>query len=133
MAGRPLADDDPRRCKAKSKQTGNQCRKTAIPGGTVCRAHCGKAPQVIEAAEKRIQRLVHPALGALELAITDPDQKVRKDAVAAARDILDRAGYGATKKVEVENVSKDEFESDLKAYLLGRHDAYKEQQTEAES
>jgi hypothetical protein len=36
----------------------------------------------------------------------------------------------ATKKVEVENVPKDEFESDLKAYLLGRHDAHKDKQAE---
>jgi hypothetical protein len=103
QAGRSLADDDLRRCKAKSKQAGNQCRKTAIPGSTVGPAHVGKAPQVIRAAEKRIQRLVHPALGALELAITDPEHKVGKDVVAAAR--LARVGYGATKKVEGENVS----------------------------
>ena len=40
-------------------------------------------------------------------------------------------GLEAPTKVEIEALSQDEFESDLKAYLLGRHDAYKEQQAEA--
>jgi hypothetical protein len=33
-------------CTAISKQTGNQCKRKAIPGGTVCRYHGGGAQQV---------------------------------------------------------------------------------------
>jgi hypothetical protein len=33
-------------CKAISKQTGQQCKRKAIPGGTVCRYHGGGAQQV---------------------------------------------------------------------------------------
>lgn len=44
------------RCVASSKQTGNRCSKTAIPGGTVCRFHGGAAPQVRQAALNRISQ-----------------------------------------------------------------------------
>ena len=43
------------RCTAKSKQSGQQCKKLAIPGGTVCRTHGGKAGQVQRAAQRRLQ------------------------------------------------------------------------------
>ena len=45
------------RCHAHSQQTGAQCKKTAIPGGTVCRYHGGAAPQVQRAAAERIREL----------------------------------------------------------------------------
>lgn len=38
-----------------SKQTGEQCRQRPVRGGTVCRFHGGKAPQVQAAAEQRQQ------------------------------------------------------------------------------
>lgn len=41
-------------CQATSKRTGQQCRGWAIPGGTVCRIHGGRAPQVQEAARRRL-------------------------------------------------------------------------------
>lgn len=45
---------DPTRCQATSKSTQLQCRRLPIPGGTVCRTHGGAAPQVIEAARRRL-------------------------------------------------------------------------------
>lgn len=42
------------RCTAKSKSTGDRCKRQAIAGGTVCRTHGGKAPQVAEAARRRL-------------------------------------------------------------------------------
>ena len=44
-------------CTARSKQTGRQCGRTAILGGTVCRYHGGLAPQVKRAAERRLEEL----------------------------------------------------------------------------
>ena len=35
------------RCEAQSKQTGNRCKRSSIPGGTVCSMHGGKTPAVI--------------------------------------------------------------------------------------
>lgn len=42
-----------RRCTAKSKQSGEQCRRFAVVGGTVCATHGGSAPQVRAAAQQR--------------------------------------------------------------------------------
>lgn len=66
--------DDPmekRQCSAKSKQSGQQCRRVATPGTTVCASHGSKAPQVrakaaerlAEAAEQKEIRSVLERLG----------------------------------------------------------------------
>lgn len=41
-------------CSARAKSTGRQCTKKAIPGGTVCRNHGGRAPQTANAASRRL-------------------------------------------------------------------------------
>lgn len=70
--------DGKRRCKAKSKNSGKQCRRYAIEGGTVCPTHGGSAPHVKAAAARRLEaaRLEADATAALawlgEKAITDP-------------------------------------------------------------
>jgi hypothetical protein len=46
---------DRQQCAARSKQTGQQCKHLAIPGGTVCRVHGGSAPQVQAVALRRLQ------------------------------------------------------------------------------
>ena len=40
---------------ARSKRSGDQCKRTPIRGGSVCSAHGGKAPQVAAAAKRRLQ------------------------------------------------------------------------------
>lgn len=45
--------DDSRRCTAKSKRSGERCKRAAIVGGTVCNIHGGKAKQVKQKAEHR--------------------------------------------------------------------------------
>jgi hypothetical protein len=56
------------RCTARN-QAGGQCRNPAVPGATVCRFHGGAAPQVQEAAQRRIAlaeaRLAAETLGLL--------------------------------------------------------------------
>lgn len=41
-------------CTAKSKRTGERCRRAPIVGGTVCAYHGGRAPQVKAAAAGRV-------------------------------------------------------------------------------
>ena len=60
--GRMGASADPmdattsaRRCRAHSKRSGERCRRLAIPGGIVCVMQGGAAPQVAEAARRRLQ------------------------------------------------------------------------------
>jgi hypothetical protein len=80
------------------RTNGELCRAKAIRGGKVCVVHGGRAPQVLRRAEERIQELVAPALRRITTAIADDDNPAL--ALAAARDILDRAGYKATEKVQ---------------------------------
>lgn len=47
--------DDSRRCTAKSKQSGERCKRAAIVGGTVCKIHGGGTPVAKVAAERRQQ------------------------------------------------------------------------------
>lgn len=68
-------------CTGTSKQSGQQCRREATPGATVCATHGGKAPQVKAKAAQRLadqaaarelarigrKRDVHPAEALLEL------------------------------------------------------------------
>lgn len=83
-------------CTATNRR-GTQCERAAIHGGNVCYMHGGAAPQVRAAALKRIHSLVDPALEALAEALTDDAAQIR---VAAAKDILDRAGYKPKDEIE---------------------------------
>ena len=42
-----------RRCRARSKRSGQRCKRAAIVGGTVCSMHGGNTPAVRAAAERR--------------------------------------------------------------------------------
>lgn len=44
-----------RQCTA-IKRSGDRCKRSAIKGGTVCSTHGGKAPQVLAAAQRRLDR-----------------------------------------------------------------------------
>lgn len=81
------------RCTAKSKQRQARCKRPAIAGGTVCYVHGGAAPQVIEAARARLERLTHPAITRLGELVAQTDYP--STALSAVKDVLDRNGYGA--------------------------------------
>lgn len=51
----------PPQCKARSRAEGRpQCKRTAIPGGVVCRYHGGASGHVKRAAEERLKDLIDP-------------------------------------------------------------------------
>jgi hypothetical protein len=87
---------------------GSRCYAYAIRGGKVCRYHGGLAPQVQAKAEDRIRALVDPSLNRIARAIADDANP--QLALAAARDILDRAGYKATDKVQTDGRTVIEIE-----------------------
>lgn len=64
-------------CRANAKATGVQCKRGAIPGGTVCKKHGGGAPQVIAKAQERLADLI------------DPDRTLREAARLAFSDVGD--------------------------------------------
>ena len=78
-----------RQCSAH-KTNGEPCHRAPIRGGAVCIMHGGKAPQVVAKAEERIRDMVDPALNRLRDLIDDDLSGV---ALAAVKDVLDRAGY----------------------------------------
>lgn len=43
------------KCTAKSKQSGERCKRWPIRGGTVCAIHGGKVPRVVAAARRRLE------------------------------------------------------------------------------
>ena len=99
-----------RRCTAKAKSTGDQCKNAPIHGATVCKYHGAGAPQVKAAAARRVlEELVDPALVALRDIVNDRTilEAVR---LAAAKDILDRTGYRPPTQVEVSTISVVEAE-----------------------
>lgn len=88
-----------RKCSAHSKQTGEPCGAYAIPGGTVCKWHGGKAPQTVQKARERILAAADPAAAELvRLALEGSTEQVR---VQATKDLLDRAGLAGVQKIEV--------------------------------
>lgn len=88
-------------CTAR-RSNGDPCSRRAISGGKVCYVHGGAAPQVKKAARERIAEMVDPALGVLYKAMKMGDKRSAHPlAVQAARDVLDRAGYKATDKIQL--------------------------------
>ncbi len=88
-----------RQCSAHNRQ-GQQCGRAAIPGGTICGYHGGRAPQVLAAARRRLLEAADPVAAELiRLARYSEQDSVR---VMAARDVLDRAGLGAKVQVEAD-------------------------------
>lgn len=80
-----VANPSKPRCRAHNQQ-GARCSKSSIPGGTVCRWHGGRAPQVLASAEQRMKDLVHPAIDSLA-------RQINKDEFPATRYVLDWAGF----------------------------------------
>jgi regulator of extracellular matrix RemA (YlzA/DUF370 family) len=103
--------DSARKCKAHTS-SGVACKNWAIKGGAVCAHHGGAAPQVKQAAEARLAALVDPAITRLTRIVTSTDSDAV--ALAAVKDILDRAGY---KRVEEIKVSTDITMRDLRQAL----------------
>jgi len=80
-------------CSAK-RSGGTPCKAHSISGGTVCRVHGGGAPQVIDAARRRILAAADPAAARL-IQIALNRKTKHPDALAAIRELLNRAGVVA--------------------------------------
>jgi hypothetical protein len=99
-----------------------RCHEDALPGATVCYFHGGSAPQVQEAARRRLIGLADPMINVLEdVAMNDVKGAAR---VAAANSILDRGIGKAPQEIKVEHDNKqlaEDLESlsdaDLKTWI----------------
>lgn len=73
-----------RRCSARSKRSGERCRRAPIVGGTVCTMHGGAAPQVRAAARRRLQNQL-ARVACWELGLPGFGGQPDAEALAAAR------------------------------------------------
>lgn len=75
--------------------------------------HGGKAPQVERANARRVlDELVGPALVQLRRLVED-DSIPANVKLAAVRDVLDRAGFKPTEKVEVTHLTEDLLDAEI--------------------
>ncbi len=87
-----------RRCTAH-KKTGEQCRRWAIRGGTVCTHHGGNTPAVKAKARRRLEEAADRlAKQLLDIAEGAESEQVR---LSAVKDALDRAGLKPPTQVDV--------------------------------
>lgn len=116
MSDNPKADGDHMantdQCTATASSTGERCKQPAIPGGNVCRFHGGRAPQVEEKANERLERMARELLAEFEPRVEEllteydhaetPNErvKVHRELRQTVTDVLDRAGKGPTEKRE---------------------------------
>lgn len=107
-----MSDPLAQKCKARNRQ-GKRCGNWAIPGGTVCRFHGGKAPQVEKAALERLRELQHPAIAQLARIIEDPVAG-DTDKLRAIENVLDRTGIPRNAEVTVSS-AKDALLEKLRA------------------
>ena len=84
--------DDERRCRATSKQSGERCKRAAIPGGRVCVMHGGATRAARAAAEARLAQA--EATRMLEL-IWDPEAEPVTDAVQALQRLAGQLQHAA--------------------------------------
>jgi HEAT repeat protein len=96
------------RCGATNR-AGNPCGRWAIPGGTVCPMHGGSAPQVREAARRRILTHAEQALETMVALLRSESDAVR---VRAAADLLDRAGLKQATELAVSQADAPNAELD---------------------
>lgn len=105
------------RCIANNKN-GGKCKRWAIRGASVCSAHGGSAPQVREAAVRRLEGAIDRLLSAL-LHIVEDETQPAAARVAAIRDALDRADFGKGKEVTVKLAR---FEEDFAGLFIDTDD-----------
>ena len=86
-------------CQAKCRGRDKQCGHYAIAGGTVCRYHGGRAPQVMKAAQRRLDELKQPAIAYLAYLLAQRDYP--SAGLGAAKDVLDRVDGKAAETLRV--------------------------------
>ena len=95
-----VASEERAYCTAR-RRSGEPCRNAPMLGSNVCRMHGGAAPQVKRAAQMRILQASDKAAARLVEMMQD---KTIPPAIqlAAARDLLDRAGLIGKQEIELD-------------------------------
>ena len=106
-----LRSDAPvkRQCTAENRH-GEPCELAPIKGGTVCHKHGGSAPQVKNAARRRLNAMAEPAMIELNKILHNSSTSDR-DKLRAIQMVLDRSGYGPSANVKVDAPWEGVFEA----------------------
>lgn len=99
-----------RQCTATAKGTGKQCKRSPIPGGTVCVKHGGGAPQVQKSARDRLNALVDPAIEGLSNSLQSDDENT---VTRTAQVVLDRTGFHPSVRLDVELTGLQEMLTEI--------------------
>lgn len=87
-AGQPIR----RQCTAKSKQSGQRCKRFPIRGHHVCKIHGGGTPLVRAMAQANLDALVDPVITRLGQLVSQTE--FPSTALSACNSVLDRTGFG---------------------------------------
>src|SRR3990167_6278745 len=90
---------DANQCTAKSKQSGQRCKRRPHPGARVCVIHGAGAPHVKAAAAGRLEALRTPAVAYLHWLIEQ--REYPSAGLCAANSVLDRVDGKAAELVRV--------------------------------
>ena len=101
----PLTLNDPLkpksvRCRATSKRTGLQCGAFVTNGAAVCKWHGGKAPQVMAAAQRRLDELRPAAIQYYDYLLGQ--REYPSAGLGAANAVMDRVDGRPAEKVQLE-------------------------------
>lgn len=88
------------RCTAHSKQTGEPCKNPPMNGQKTCRMHGGATMAARAKAQERIAAAADPAASKVVALMQDKAVPAAVQ-LAAARDLLDRAGLKSAEEVVV--------------------------------
>ena len=98
------------------KKDGTPCGLHSIKGATVCHKHGGGAPQVKAKAQQRLL-MAADDMAAVMVAIAFNEKMPPAVRVAAARDVMDRAGLKPVEQVEVTTVDSDVVDLEIRRLL----------------
>lgn len=118
MSGEPM---ERAQCTAKSKQSGERCRKSPVPGLSVCGMHGGKSPAaVVKAAENLQAAAADTEIRKLwvgldqAVAVTDPVDSMARLA-GGLEQLLDKVGE---KVNEISNLAAGESMAQIRGELV---------------
>ena len=96
--------------------SGKPCKKNARKGTNVCASHGAGAPQVKAKAQLRLL-MAADDMAAVMVEIAFNEKMPPAVRVAAARDVMDRAGLKPVEQVEVTAVDSETVKSEIKRLL----------------
>lgn len=109
---------EPQKCHAHKKD-GSPCGRWPVRGATVCPKHGGAAPQVRQRAKERLDAHADILMTSLlKIATSAESEAVR---LAATRDALDRAGFGAA---QMHKLSVQDPWADLLSDIITDEDVF---------